>query len=402
MHPDFQLPAARRLTVAALALAVAAAFPAHADSTSGFIAPATFRFDNGVEVQGTGNVVYDYNGFSGEAYNGATFKDDDAFRRQEAGVTVRRKGVFDATVNYDFEADVWQDVYLRLDTKPWFGTDLGKLRIGQSKTPVGFEGVTANRAGSFMEQSLPTQAFYAGRRIGLDWALERPRYLVNAGYYAGGDLQGNNAGDTVAARAAWTPFKGEGDVLHLGASASVEHPDSEVNGRGVTVLPSARLRARPEAGLTPIRLVDSGALADVDRIERVGLEGLWIDGPWSVQGEYLRQSTEHAQGRFDGEGYYLFGSWLATGESRRYSGGNVANPVPAHDYGAVELLLRYSHIDLNDGGIAGGRERDWTFGANWYLTPYLKFQANYVKVDADRAGQSASPDIVELRAQVQF
>lgn len=391
------------LAGAALAAAMAGTVPpAHAETASGLVAPATWRFGNGVELQATGNVVYDFNDFSGDAYNGARFQDDDAFRRQEAGLAVRRKGVFDATVNYDFEADVWQDVYVRFDTKPWFGRDVGKLRLGQSKTPVGFEGLTANRAGSFMEQSLPTQAFYAGRRLGLDWAFERPRYLLNAGYYWKGDLQGNNRGDTAAARAAWTPFKAEGDVLHLGVSASVERPDGEVNGRGITVQPTARLRARPEAGLTSIRLVDSGALVDVDRIERTGLEGLWIHGPWSVQGEYLRQSTDHARGQFDGEGHYLYGSWLATGESRRYAGGSVSNPVPTHGYGAVELLLRYSHIDLNDGGIAGGRESDWTFGANWYLTPYLKFQANYVKVDADRAGQSATPDIVEFRAQVQF
>ncbi|QSX76294.1 porin [Lysobacter arenosi] len=368
-----------------------------------YIAPATYRFSNGLELRASGNLAYDYNDFSGEAYDGAQLTDEDGFRRKEFGVTLAKKGVFEATVNYEFQADVWQDVSLRVETKALSGHDWGKLRIGQSKTPVGFEGVTATRAGSFLEQSLATQAIFEGRRLGVDWALERPSYLVNAGYYFRSDLEGNNKGDTLAARSAWTPLKSETQVLHLGAAASVEQPDGEVNGRGIALAPSVRWRARPEAGLTDLRLVDSGTLTNVDSIERVGLEGLWIQGPWSVQGEYLRQRTQRDGGSdYATDGYYLFGSWLVTGESRRYSGGNVANPRPSGRYGALELLARYSHLDLDDAGIAGGRQSDWTLGANWYFSDYFKLQANYVDVDARRAGLDADPDIFEVRAQLQF
>ena len=53
-------------------------------------------------------------------------------------------------------------------------------------------------------------------------------------------------------------------------------------------------------------------------------------------------------------------------------------------------------------GLTGGRQRDLTFGANWYLTSHFKFQANYVHVlDEKRSAYSAS-DAVELRGQVQF
>ncbi|WP_313901640.1 porin [Leclercia adecarboxylata] len=50
----------------------------------------------------------------------------------------------------------------------------------------------------------------------------------------------------------------------------------------------------------------------------------------------------------------------------------------------------------------GGRQHDWTLGANWYLTSHFKFQANYVKVDASRRGVRSQPEIFELRAQMHF
>ena len=193
-------------------------------------------------------------------------------------------------------------------------------------------------------------------------------------------------------------------MLHLGIAAAQERPDSEVNGLGVTVHPSVRWRARPEAALTGVRLVDSGTLTRVDRIDRTGLEALWIHGPWSLQGEYLRQKTTRDLGlpSYSADGGYVFASWLATGESRGYSAGNVANPKPKGTYGALELLARYSRIDLDSDGIAGGRERNWTLGANWYITPYFKFQANYVKSDATRGALSADPSVFQLRAQMHF
>jgi len=75
---------------------------------------------------------------------------------------------------------------------------------------------------------------------------------------------------------------------------------------------------------------------------------------------------------------------------------------PAHRFGAVELLARYGEFDLDDAGVAGGRQRDLTFGANWYLSSHFKFQANYVRVFADKGLQSADVNVMELRAQVNF
>ena len=129
-----------------------------------------------------------------------------------------------------------------------------------------------------------------------------------------------------------------------------------------------------------MRLVDSGALAQVDAIDRVGLEAAWRSGRWSLQGEWLGIAVHRDPGRpgFHGSGHYAQGSWMLTGETKPNKGGGFGNPVPARKAGAVELALRHSTLDLDDGAIVGGRQRDWTLGANWYLTRELKFQANYV------------------------
>ncbi|MQP77440.1 porin [Stenotrophomonas sp. MYb238] len=361
--------------------------------------PPKLGLADGTEAAFTGNFAWDINRF---ADGGGAFEDDQDWRRKEFGVAIKRKGLYDFTASYDFQSDTWMDVALRLESKGLTGRDFGKWRVGQMKLPLGFEGNTATRNGAFMENALPTQAFYEGRRIGVDWALERPRWLLNAGAYSH-DLQGNNRGDSLAARLAWTPRKDAAHVLHLGVSATRERPDAETNGLGVEIAPNVRWRAKPEASLTPLRLVDSGTLRDVGRIDRRGLEALWIEGPWSLQGEYLQQTTRcHALPDYSGDGWYVAGSWLLTGESRAYSGGNVANPRPAGKRGAVELLARYSRIDLDDGAIRGGRERNWTLGANWYVGSHLKLQANYVRADARRGALHLQPETVQLRAQLHF
>lgn len=384
----------------AAALALAAA-PALAQDHS-FLGnwPTHYTFADGTDFGVTGLYQYDVDDFS---HDDGLLRDAHTNRRKYFGLYLKKKGVYDAIAQFDYQSKKWQDAFLRVQSKALFGKDVGALRIGQSKTPVGFEGNTSTPADTFIEQALPTQAVYENRRVGVDWAWSRPSWLAQAGYY-GGDLQGDNDGHTLAGRLAWAPLHQPGDVLHLGITGSRESPESSVNGLGQIHIPSARFRSTPEAGLSPLYLVDSGTLKHVDEIDRYGLEALWIRGPWSLQGEYLHANTSFDDGKpaYRVDGWYAFASWVATGESRPYGNGNVGNVQPSRPWGALEFALRYSTVDLNGGGIAGGREHDWTLGANWYLGQHLKLQANYIRAFSDRKNLAVDPHIFELRAQIAF
>jgi len=368
--------------------------------------PTHYTFEDGTDIGLVLTYRYDVNDFSDDRLpNGShAFEDSATNRRKELGLTLKKKGVYDAIVDYEYQGKTWLDTNVRFYSKAFFGEDYGAFRFGYSKTPVSFEGVTSTKATSFLELALPAQAIFEGRRTGIDWAFERQQYIVNLGYYWGQDLLGDNDGTTIGTRVAWTPRKAAGDVIHLGLSASREDRDSTRDGLGIDHAPSARISTPPETGLTPVRLVDSGTLSNADSVKRGGFEGLWIGGPWSVQGEVLRVDVSRTGGRpdFSADGAYVFASWVLTGESRPYSNGNVNNIKPKGTWGAWELLLRYSELDLNDGAVQGGKEHDWTLGANWYLTEHFKFQANYIRAWSDKGNLSLDPKIFELRAQIYF
>ncbi|UPG91350.1 porin [Luteibacter aegosomaticola] len=362
--------------------------------------PTHYVFADGTDVGLSLKYQYDLDRFSNDQ---GAYEDAQTNRRKEFGFVIRKPGVYDATAVFDVQAKTWLDVYFRLQSKAVLGADAGAVRIGFMKTPVGFEGNTSTGTTSFLEPSLPMQAIYANRRIGVDWALTRKAWLIQLGYYHGGNLQGDLDGRMVAARVAWTPLNSPREVLHLGGSISREEPRGTWDGRGQYTPPSARLSALPEASLADQRLVDSGLLVPARHIDRRGLEGLWIHGPWSVQGEYLDAKVKLRDAlAYKARGWYTFGSWVLTGESRTYRSGNVSDVQPAGPWGAMEVLVRYSTLNLDDGPTQGGNEHDWTLGANWYITPYVKLQANHVRAFSDHGDRRIDPHIFEMRVQVMF
>ncbi|PZP64140.1 MAG: porin [Pseudoxanthomonas spadix] len=351
--------------------------------------PTSYKFDNGGQLGITGNFAYDQNHFSGDD---ARFENADDMRRKEFGAFYKLDGVFEIGAQYDYQSHLWLDVAARFQTKAWFGKDYGAIRVGYFKTPIGLDSVGASRTISFLEAPLATQAIYEGRRTGVEWSLTRKTWNVQLQALSGATMEGTNSGTTMAGHFAWTPHKAEGDVIHLGVGYSVENPDAT----------STRVRTKIEAGLTDTRLIDSGALPGTTHIERGGLEFIRIAGPFTVLAEHLEeQVARDGYSDFHAQGNTVYGSWIVTGESRPYNG-TLGNVVPKNPAGALELLLRYSDLDLNDAGIRGGYQHDWTVGANYYYSKHFKVQANYIKAYSRRAGVEVDPNAFEVRAQVMF
>ena len=407
----------------ALALALVAAPPAHARNLPGDW-PVKFKTDAGYEFGLKGLYQFDMARFSGDdahpATGAAPFDDRDAWRRKETGLYVKTPWGLDFQLGYDYTRSNgayagWIDNFVR-----YTSDSAGAFRAGQFKTPVGWdESGTSSGATTFMERALPVQAAAAGRRIGVDWTYTGIRnWVLYAAYFDGGDLGGDNDGHGPAARIAWAPLNRQpgggsreiGNVLHLGIAVSREDREATTDGRGIVTDPAARFRAKPEAGLASTRLVDTGSLKFPGHIDRLGLEAAWIRGPLLVQAEYLTfGATPRDRPDFTGNGWYVAGSWVLTGESRPYRNGSIGNVRPIRAWGAFELALRYSAVDLNDGPVRGGTQSDWTLGANWYLGQRFKLQANYVQARSDKYyGNSVDrvvgidPRVFEMRAQIQF
>lgn len=354
--------------------------------------------NSGYEFGVEGLYQYDLNDFSADALDPATgaplFDDAHTWRRKELDAFVKAPNGLELDVGYDWSAS-WTDNYLKYSSPT-----AGDFRLGQFKTQVGWESTESASAATFLEASLPVAAIYEDRRLGVDWSYDKiPHWLLSAAYFSGGDLDGQHGGHGYSGRVVYAPVTTETNVVHLGVSASRELPHDQV----------AQFSSPPEAGLTPTDLVDTSKLPDTRSIDRTGLELGVMRGPLYAQGEYLRVTAHRTGGLadFSGRGYYVFGAWMLTGESRVYKDSYFVNTNPTHSYGAVELALRYSELDLRDGEVQGGQQHDWTLGVNWYLGQHLKLQADYVWAHADDSPANAylapvDPRVFEMRAQLYF
>ncbi|MGH8596359.1 MAG: OprO/OprP family phosphate-selective porin, partial [Gammaproteobacteria bacterium] len=295
------------------------------------------------------------------------------------------------------------DAYLR-----WMGLRPWAVTAGNFKVPFSMEAVGSGKYSTFMERGLPF-AFLNLRRLGGMVSTNGDNWSAAAGLF--GDTvtsqSGNDEGQSAAGRLTWAPFFGTDRVLHLGIAAARVQPAQAASSGMKTV----RFRSKPESniisdGLTESatltangrtlgrssgRLVDSGNIpGGVNDYILLGAEAAAVYGPASLQGEYIDVTVDRdTGGDLSFSGYYLFGSWFLTGESRNYKADRgifdiiqPKRPFSLKDggWGAWEVAVRFSSIDLTDGRVAGGVENDVTAGINWYPTAYTRLMVNYVDV----------------------
>jgi len=274
--------------------------------------------------------------------------------------------------------------------KSWY------FRIGQFQEPFGLEELTSSLNMTFMERAL-SNTFVPSYHLGASVRYRGNNWQATAGYFDRSIGPGDDdEGSGYAARFTAAPIQSKNRLLHLGASAAYRDPDDG----------NVRFRARPESGLTDERFVSTGTLTLVENYTTEGIEAAWLHGPFSLQAEYMLNQVERSGGREDVgfQGGYVYGSWFLTGESRRYSEkrGIFTRIKPQNRYGAVEVALRYSWLDLNDGAVEGGEEQNWTLGANWYINQSFRLMTNAIWVNSERRGVEDDPRILQARLQFDF
>lgn len=349
----------------------------------------------------------------------AVFAPADGFGAAANGVQVRRWRLYTsgdaitlmpfsytlsivAVANNQFVLD---DTYLDFKRIP----QLGNFRIGAFTPRMGLENSASSRDAPFMEWSSAVQAL--GPRISLGGQFSRPVFENRGTWNLGVFTQslGTDVGDAtknfvrIIGRATGLPWyeadpaSGAKRLLHLGLNANYLHSGSA----------TIQYETRPESHLAPF-MVDTGRVP-AEGMASFGLEAAWVDGPWSVQGEYLENRVTNV-GRGDFRGFYVLGSHFFTGESRNYDPtlGYFNRLKPRRDFdlgsggGAVEGALRFSWVDLDSGGVAGGLLRTLTAGLNWYLHANSKLRFNYVFANGRGGVRPGDLNIFETRFEFDF
>jgi phosphate-selective porin OprO/OprP len=336
-------------------------------------------------------------------------------RRAELVLKGKGPGNWEWVAGYDAKDDKFLDV----NVKYKFGNNANHfVQVGQFKQPgATMEELSSTKNNDFIAKSSITNTLGTPRRVGVQYNYGDVNWGLTGSWFGRELSRNREKGNGYALRGYWAPINETGNILHIGASWLDKDTDED----------QVRLRARPMADMVGTRYIDTGdalalnsngtkknpnSLYSADRQREVGIEGLWVHGPFKLQGEWMNTRVSRYDGfdDFDGDGFYVSGVWNVTGETWGYKAGVPTTPLPDNpSKGLWQLGLRYDAIDLTDGAVTGGEMDSWTAGVNWYWRSNFKFMLNYVMVDQERSAgfKDASgavltednPNILEARIQ---
>jgi phosphate-selective porin OprO and OprP len=275
---------------------------------------------------------------------------------------------------------------------------IGRSKEGFSmnKVMVGYHGWTHERA-PVSDAMIPILA------DGVKWLGYLPKSGLGwtVGWY--GDSYSSEQGFSTyehqqVARVSWLPIRSDlaHSVLHLGVSVRDGKPEDR----------KLRLRARPESFQAPY-VVDTGVF-DAQGTFTSGLEAYWRSGPLFIGGElFLQDVDSESTGDPSFNGGEVFVAWNITGETRPYkpAGGyflavSPTRPVGQGGPGAIELVLRYSDVDLDAGTLRGGRFRRLTPMVNWHMTDNIRLEFAYGYGKLERFDVTGTTRFFNMRMQL--
>ena len=404
-----------------------------------------------MQVDSQVNVVNDVSSpFSGNPALTNKLADGVGIRRARLGV----EGTFFKDFDYKFEYDFTRgngtvgagvtDAFLRWNLDKAFS-----IKVGSFKEPFSLEEATSNRFLTFIERNMIVNAFVDNPntyKVGVGANYAQERYQIATSFQTepvganpagstssassintnGGSNRNNGSGDTgweANARVSGMPWmESKTKFLHIGASGSYVDVNNNFRQNGtfnnggfsfVSVLNNNVDRSNV---LNTGNLTNGAGTKVVEDFTRFGAETAFVYGPWSAQGEYIQTNISGKGYHGDTlEGYYGYGSYFLTGESRAYKSKTGAwdriKPNRNFDihnggWGAWEIAAGYDYIDLNTNNIKGGRASTAKFGLNWYPNSHFRFMGNFVHVldlnSTTRGFNKADLDMFEMRAQVDF
>ena len=372
------------------------------------------------------------------------------FRRARIGIDGKVFSNFDYSVLFDFggsgaeDAGRIQELWVQYSGwKPF------KLKIGAFQPSTGLEDQNSTNGMPFLERPAPSDV---ARSLGAgDFRTGAQLYASGDRWFASGAVTGNlvstlNTTGTatsqafdeqlaVVGRVAFQPFHGYDWLTHVGVHGTwLARPADTLGPAASGASPLGRytvqFRERPELRIDGTRLIDTGAI-DARHASDVGLEFAFQKKSFYVEAELERLAVERAAPGVSNphfNAFYVEGSWILTGEARRYNTVSASFDAPPVDHpftlhggrGAWELAVRYSDLNLNynagaagtalatvaipggttTDGIRGGEQQIWSLGVNWYLNSVVRLMLDLQRVKVDRLAPNAAAFNTPVGAQI--
>lgn len=325
------------------------------------------------------------------------------------------------------------DLWWNIRNLPLFGN----IQIGNQKEPFNVERLESSRYLDFLERNFGNDAFISPSANGfapgiMTWNWTSNRRMTYAAFVGKNVTNGfaYNVGDgqgEVAGRATWLAWYDEPSggryFAHVGLGACSRAVDNGL----INYRVRGDLRNGPDA-LIP-SFINTGNMYATSQ-DIVNPEFMFQYGPLFIQSEFVANWTTDARatasdpsgiiGGTNGAvangqhlgtlyfyNYYIQTMYFLTGEHRiyDYQKGLVGRVIPYENFfgvrrrgnrgsifgtGAWQVGQRFQYIDLNNGGVVGGRMTGETFCVNWFLNPNMKVQANFDILWRDANGGTLS------------
>lgn len=342
-----------------------------------------------------GRIQLDYNNYEGvmNADQGGERGSDIFFRRSRVVLSGKVASDWGFKAEFNIGEDSGGDVTDLYISYKGFGSK-SVLTLGNQREPFGLENLTSSKNISTIERSVASNAFDAGRAVGVNLSGYGDNWSYSTGMYERSQDENEDIEFSYTARATFLPVELDSAMVHLGAG--LRRSDADID--NISVRPG-------------IRQVDSSDRIISGNIDGKSATQFNVEAAVVFDAVYL--STEYFGQKVDGIGaaedtdldaYYLLAGWFITGEKRPYSkrGGSFGKVKPKANSGAWEIVANISQLNLEDNG-AGNNGRVVTLGLNWYANSAIRAGINLVRADYDNA-ISAEDDGngVSMRLQAVF
>jgi phosphate-selective porin OprO and OprP len=309
------------------------------------------------------------------------------------------------------------DAWINIKDVPFFGN----VRIGNQKEWFSLEHLTNYRYQEFMEPSYLYDFAQMDRfNNGYSPGISVFRTWLDARVFSGigmykneSDLIGFGLGDgqyAVTGRLAALPIWNPDQQSFWSIGGAMSHRDPVTGQVVINVRDNVRNAPFPLLNL----LINTGNLNSTAQ-DLFNFETAAVAGPFTLQAEYTANVVRGASvaattttpagpvlGDLFFQGCYVEGLVLLTGESRTWNTSLFVfnRVIPKHPlrlthldeggsgFGAWELGVRYTYLDVSNKAVQAGRLDSVTIGLNWYLNANAKIQWNY---DYTQRGDTNNP-----------